>query len=151
MRRSAVLEWRCGPGTATAQWLPWTRLPDTSSTYVLAQLATVAAQLHDGTAAARTRSPARSWPTPPSRIDHLELDDANPLTGSVPRVLESAVVALGDQTDESLLGVPLAGARELRLELERCLRGSARLGHRHRASGSRWWTEPTRCAPGPWT
>jgi len=99
-------------------------VPDTSSTYVPAQLATVAAQLHDRQTSGPNGLSRTELADAAARIDHLELDDATRYWIRH-QVLESAV-ALGDQTGESLLGVPWR-EHELRLELERCLRGSARL------------------------
>jgi serine/threonine-protein kinase PknG len=99
-------------------------VPDTSSTYVPAQLAAVAAQLHDRPGGGPNALTRPELAAAAARIDHLQLDDATRYWIRY-QVLESAV-SLGEQTDQSLFGVPWR-EHELRLELERCLRGSARL------------------------
>jgi serine/threonine-protein kinase PknG len=96
-------------------------VPDTSSQYVTAQLAAVTAGLFGRPATEVAPDELR---TAAGRVDRLALDD-----GTDQRVrasLLTVAVELGDQDEETLLGVSWHD-RDLRLELERCLRGSARL------------------------
>jgi serine/threonine-protein kinase PknG len=98
-------------------------VPDTSFQYVAAQLAAVTAGLFGRAGSAVSPGELRAAGR---RVDRLALDD-----GTDQRVrasLLTVAVELGDQDGEMLLGVPWH-ERELRLELERCLRGSARLSH----------------------
>jgi serine/threonine-protein kinase PknG len=99
-------------------------VPDTSIMYVPSRLAAVTAQLHgrhtDGPGALTRTELAGAV----HRIDGLELDDATRYR--VRARLLGAAIDLGDQPGGSLLGVPWR-EHPLRLALERCLRGSARL------------------------
>jgi serine/threonine-protein kinase PknG len=99
-------------------------VPTTSNLHVAAQLAAVTAQLRERSRAPGTRLTPSELTDAAHRVERLNLDPAT--QHRVRATVLTAALELGEQRNTTILGLPW-GDRELRQELERCLRGSARL------------------------